>query len=68
MLKLTQQDARKLSELLTEDILERYDNTKYWDPDIEDTFLRENGYSCCECGQVFDKKRASKTKCKGGCE
>ena len=39
---MTEDQAEELSESLTEDILERYNNPGYYDPDIIASFAQEN--------------------------
>ena len=40
--KMTEKQRIKLHEALTENILERYDNSEYWDPDVIETFATDN--------------------------
>jgi len=39
---MTKKQRNKLMKLLTEDILERYDNVEYWDEDVVEEFATEN--------------------------
>ena len=34
MAKITDEQQKELNEILTEDILERYNNSEYWDTDV----------------------------------
>lgn len=40
--KMTENQREELRELLTADILERYDNSEYWDPDVVEVFATEH--------------------------
>jgi len=40
--EMTEKQAEKLSDLLTENILERYNNPEYYDPDIIEEFAQNN--------------------------
>ena len=39
--ELNQEQRTELKKILTEDILNRYDNEQYWDPQIVENFLQE---------------------------
>lgn len=39
---MTERQSEKLSDLLTEDILERYNYPEYYDPDIIEQFAKNN--------------------------
>ena len=39
---MTEKEAQKLTTILTEDILERYNNTAYFDSDIIMAFAQDN--------------------------
>lgn len=41
---LPQEVKEKIDRAQTEDILRRYDNPEYWDPEIAKEIARENGY------------------------
>lgn len=40
--KMTEEQVEELSDLLTEDILERYNNPEYLNPDIIEAFAQDN--------------------------
>ena len=39
--EMTEKQRFELDDLLREDILDRYNNSEYWDPDIIETFAHE---------------------------
>ncbi len=46
---------KELSEQLKQDILDRYDNTEYWEPSIIDSFWHDF-HSVLKVGMVIDKE------------
>ncbi len=42
--EMDKKDVEELERIQTEDILERYDNEEYYDPEIVDNFLQDKGY------------------------
>lgn len=40
--KMTEEQKQSLMSKLTEDILNRYDNSEYWDSEIIETFAHDN--------------------------
>ena len=42
--ELSKKLQKEIAKSLTEDILERYDNSEYHNPDLIDALLQDNGY------------------------
>jgi len=48
--------VKELRKVLRKDILERYDNSEYWDPELMDEFLQNKGIEDEEMKEKIIKK------------